>query len=111
MAFTAAPSAGVVPPRISHQDVRSKKREEAMRLVDGASRRHERPTVLQDPVQSFAAVVVIFNDQDMHPIEAAEVFVHEPRVRQWAYRLEERGWELGRRRCGCQWPGAVGDYR
>jgi hypothetical protein len=81
-----------------------------MRFFDGASGRHERPAVLQDPAESFAAVVVIFNDQHMHPIEAAEVFVQEPRVRQRAYRLEERGWELGRRRCGCH-PGAVGDYR
>jgi hypothetical protein len=82
--------------------VRSKEGEEVMRFVGGASRRHERPAVLQDLAESFAAVVVIFNDQHMHAIEAGEVGVHLFKVRQRAYRLEERGWELGRRRCGCQ---------
>ena len=53
-------------PHISHQYVRSKKRQEA-------SGRHERPAVLQDPAKGLAAVVTVLNDQHMDAIEAAEV--------------------------------------
>jgi hypothetical protein len=75
--------------------------------------------VLQDPAKGFTAVVAIFNDKHVYAIEATEVCVRDLmrapgsgfKVRQRARRMEERGWELGRRRCGCRWPGAVRGYR